>query len=44
MVEHRPIRRAIHLEFAFDRLLAAKLERLTTFWFPIVSGWSATQR
>src|SRR5687767_12369664 len=27
MVEHRPIRRAIHVEFAFDRLLAAKLER-----------------
>jgi len=27
MVEQRPIRRAIHLEFAFDRLLAAKLEQ-----------------
>jgi hypothetical protein len=27
MVERRPIRRAIHLEFAFDRLLAAKLEQ-----------------
>jgi hypothetical protein len=26
MVEQGPIRRAIHLEFAFDRLLAAKLE------------------
>src|SRR2546423_12644992 len=26
MVEQRPMRRAIHLEFAFDRLLAAKLE------------------
>jgi hypothetical protein len=26
MVEQRPIRRAVHLEFAFDRLLAAKLE------------------
>ena len=26
MVEQRPIRRAIHLEFAFDRLLTAKLE------------------
>src|SRR4051794_20953733 len=27
MVEQRAIRRAIHLEFAFDRLLAAKLEQ-----------------
>jgi hypothetical protein len=27
MVEQRPICRAIHLEFAFDRLLAAKLEQ-----------------
>src|SRR5258708_16215905 len=27
MVEQGPIRRAIHLEFAFDRLLAAKLEQ-----------------
>src|SRR5688572_7271247 len=26
MVEQGPIRRVIHLEFAFDRLLAAKLE------------------
>src|SRR6476659_1668524 len=26
MVEQRPIRRAVHLEYAFDRLLAAKLE------------------
>src|SRR5712691_11164782 len=25
MVERRPIRRAVHLAFAFDRLLAAKL-------------------
>src|SRR6266480_7894213 len=27
MVKQRPMRRAIHLEFAFDRLLAAKLEQ-----------------
>jgi hypothetical protein len=27
MVKQRPIRRVIHLEFAFDRLLAAKLEQ-----------------
>jgi hypothetical protein len=27
MVEARQIRRAIHLEFAFDRLRAVKLER-----------------
>jgi hypothetical protein len=26
MVERRPTRRAVHLEFAFDRLRAAKVE------------------
>src|ERR1700747_122416 len=48
MVERRPIRRAIHLEFAFDRLRAAKLEQAYDILVPdrvrIVGGVKMTEK
>jgi hypothetical protein len=44
MVEARRIRRTIHLEFAFDRLLAAKLEQAYAVLVPDRVRSSAAQR